>query len=159
MESRGYVVKKVYFEQLPFFEQVRLARSASIMICTYGSNMTNSIFMHRGSTVVVVWPNPHARLFWVNKYCVLHGAAVLRGIIVHVIDKSYDDRDQTDDSMLQSYDKTIYELNNGTLRLHSTSTPQQLQQFADQQKAMNYELLQVDIHVPCDQLDPFFPFF
>lgn len=58
-QSLGFEV--VHFEKMSLLEQIELASQAQVMVGLHGAGLSNSVFMHRGSTLVEVlepsWPN------------------------------------------------------------------------------------------------------
>jgi len=93
LKSSGYDVKVVDFEAIPIREQIVQTMQAQYLVGTYGSNLTNAIFLHPEANAVVLW-HKHAKYFWSRKYCIIHSAFLATGVKLVEFDKpDYDTRD------------------------------------------------------------------
>lgn len=93
LRKNGYEVVVVDFEKLSIKEQIAEVMQAEYFIGTYGSNLTNAIFLHPDANVVVLW-HKYAKYFWSRRYCVIHSAFLSRGVKLIEFDKpEYDHRD------------------------------------------------------------------
>ncbi|HBY67735.1 MAG TPA: hypothetical protein DEG69_08270, partial [Flavobacteriaceae bacterium] len=53
--------KSVYFENIPFEEQVSYFNNAKLIICDYGAVMSNMFFCKEGATIIACYQPPGAR--------------------------------------------------------------------------------------------------
>ena len=54
--------EKIYFEQIPFMEQVRLMRETAVFLGVHGAGMTNMLFLPEGARVVELLNEEHGDL-------------------------------------------------------------------------------------------------
>ena len=87
----GYRVEEADFAAMTFREQVLLMRRSAAVLTSYGANMANTIFLRPGTRVLVCWPNPDVRMFWPEKFCVMHTCALALGVVIVAVDKPYYD--------------------------------------------------------------------
>lgn len=87
---------EINFENLSIKELIEAVSSAEIMIGTYGSNLTNAIFMHPESSIIILW-HKYAKYFWSRRYCIIHSAFLSAGIKLIELDQpDYDYRNKYD---------------------------------------------------------------
>ena len=66
-------------------------RRSAALLCAYGANLANAVFLRPGARATVAWPNPDARAFWPERMCVLHSCAAAVGLVIQSVDKPYYD--------------------------------------------------------------------
>lgn len=93
LKNHGFDVLVVDFEQLPIRDQIVETVQAEYLLGTYGSNLTNAVFLPPTANVVVLW-HRFAKYFWSRRYCIIHSAFLSVGARLIEYDKpEYDDRD------------------------------------------------------------------
>lgn len=93
LKNQGFDVVVSDFDALPIREQLRETAQAEYLLGTYGSNLTNAIFLQPEASVVVLW-HKYAKYFWSRRYCIIHSAFLSEGIRLIEYDKpEYDARD------------------------------------------------------------------
>jgi len=94
LRKNGYDVVQIDFESLPIKEQIIEVMQSEYFLGSYGSNLTNAIFLHPSAKVVVLWPK-HAKYFISRTWDILYSAFLSIGVTLIEYDKpEYDQRDQ-----------------------------------------------------------------
>lgn len=84
----GYRVECVNFEDLSHRDQVKQVRRSKFLMSTFGSNLTNSIFLGMHGGVILCWPNCDAKHVMVNVGCMLQPALLAAGAHLFHLEKS-----------------------------------------------------------------------
>ena len=81
-------------EALSIKQQIIEVIQSEYLLGTYGSNLTNGIFLPPSGKMVVLWPR-HGKYFITRNYCIIYSAVLYAGITVAEYDKpEYDQRDE-----------------------------------------------------------------
>lgn len=100
LQDQNFDVVVSDFEQLSIRDQIVETVQAEYLLGTYGSNLTNAIFLQPQASVVVLW-HKYAKYFWSRRYCIIHSAFLSAGIRLIEYDKpEYDERDLYTDEIL-----------------------------------------------------------
>ncbi|MCP5505359.1 MAG: glycosyltransferase family 61 protein [Chlamydiales bacterium] len=86
--DQGFEVIDVDLETLSPEEQIKLIRSCEYYISTHGAALTNTMFLHNDSKVMIIWPL-HAKYFHSRKYCPFTSVLLSRGVKLMEYDKPY----------------------------------------------------------------------
>jgi hypothetical protein len=93
LKKEGYNVVILDFEKIPIKQQIIETVQSEYLLGTYGSNLTNAIFLKPEAHVVILW-HKYAKYYWSRKYCIIHSAFLSKGVKLVEYDKpNYDDRD------------------------------------------------------------------
>lgn len=138
----GFETLVVDFEKLSIKEQVRAAMQAEYIIGTYGSNITNAMFLNPQAAVLVLW-HKYAKYFWSRRRCIIHSAFLSTGITLLEYDKPlYDPRDIYKEPIrVHEY----FYKNNEKIFLRSEKLS--MQDFINYPLLAMYELLNVDMYI------------
>src|SRR5579862_1777594 len=97
LKNNGYDVVPIDFESLTIKEQIIEVIQSEYILGTYGSNLTNAIFLHPSAKVVVLWPK-HGKYFISRTWDIIYSAFLSVGVTLIEYDKpEYDQRDQYTD--------------------------------------------------------------
>lgn len=145
LKQQGYTVETIFFENLSFKDQIKQMLRTEILISSYGSNVTNGIFLHPNSKFIVCWPYD-AKCFWSRKYCILHSAILCRGMTIYEFDKDHYDQTDTYTQLFNMLGPESYFYRDGNV-LRLRDEKKNYQGVMDYPQPASYDLLNVDLTV------------
>jgi hypothetical protein len=147
LRKNGYDVVQIDFESLPIREQIIEVVQSEYFLGTYGSNLTNAIFLQPSAKVVVLWPK-HGKYFISRTWDIIYSAFLSVGVTLIEYDKpEYDQRDQYTDPSPYPTDWFYREEN--VLKLDPSIT---LDEIVQRPHPLLFHLFLVDIFIDPDDL-------
>lgn len=144
LKHNGYTPVILDMEELPVKQQIIEMIQSEYLLGSYGSNLTNGIFLQPSGKMVVLWPR-HGKYFISRNYCIIYSAVLYAGIKVVEYDKpEYDQCDEYLNPESIPFPKNWFLKEGKILVLNPNVT---LNQIVQQPHPLLFHLLHVNFYV------------
>ncbi len=143
LKEEGYDIVTIDFASLSIKEQIIEVLQSEYFVGTYGSNLTNALFLQPSAKLVVLWPK-HGKFFISRTWDIIYSAFLSKGnmTLIEYDKPDYDQRDEYTDTAPYPADWFIKEGN--VLKLNPKIT---LTDIVKRPHPLLYHLMMVNVYI------------